>query len=145
MREELGRGSTERVDRSEKLASLILFARITREPHHSHCRAAWPSRPRMDVIERLTILMLSQTHTMVLPCQLVCALLAFSGMEAEPASIKRRTVPMSQRLRFGIFLAPFHKPGSTAAAMTRRGLASITPQALSYPPRRSRSFSGGQA
>ena len=111
MREELGRGSTEQVDRSEKLASLILFARITREPHHSHCRAAWPSRPRMDVIERLTILMLSQTHTMVLPCQLVCAPLAFSGMEAEPASIKRRTVPMSQRLRFGLFLAPFHKPG----------------------------------
>ena len=32
-------------------------------------------------------------------------------MEAEPASIKRRTVPMGQRLRFGIFLAPFHKPG----------------------------------
>jgi limonene 1,2-monooxygenase len=32
-------------------------------------------------------------------------------MEAEPASIKRRSVPMSQRLRFGIFLAPFHKPG----------------------------------
>src|SRR5271169_2949577 len=65
----------------------------------------------MDVSERLTRLMLSQTHTMVLPCQLVCAPLAFSGMEAEPASIKRRTVPMSQRLRFGIFLAPFHKPG----------------------------------
>src|SRR4029077_16633848 len=77
--------------------------------HHSQCRAAWPSRPQMDVSERLT--RLSQTHIMVLPCQLVCAPVAFSGMEAEPASIKRRTVPMSQRLRFGIFLAPFHKPG----------------------------------
>jgi limonene 1,2-monooxygenase len=32
-------------------------------------------------------------------------------MEAEHASIKRRTVTMSQRLRFGIFLAPFHRPG----------------------------------
>src|SRR6476620_11008062 len=48
---------------------------------------------------------------MVLPCQLVCAPVAFSGVEAEPASINRRTVPMNQRLRFGIFLAPFHKPG----------------------------------
>ena len=59
---------------------------------------------------------------------------------------------MGQRLRFGIFLAPFHKPGinptlalhsdlelsngSTAAAMTKHGLASITPRALSCPPRR---------
>src|SRR5512137_1830336 len=34
--------------------------------------------------------------------------------DQEPAkapSKKRRNVPMSQRLRFGIFLAPFHKPG----------------------------------
>lgn len=59
---------------------------------------------------------------------------------------------MSQRLRFGIFLAPFHKPGINptlalqsdlissngwiAAAMMRRGSASITPLAPSSPPLR---------
>ena len=60
---------------------------------------------------------------------------------------------MTQRLRFGIFLAPFHKPGINptlalqseisissngwiAAAMMRRGSASITPLAPSSPPLR---------
>ena len=58
---------------------------------------------------------------------------------------------MTHRLRFGIFLAPFHKPGinptlalesdlelirgSIAAATMRRGSASIIPPARRFPPR----------
>jgi hypothetical protein len=65
----------------------------------------------MDVSEHLTRLMLSQTHNGLTLSACLCTVSLFSGMEAEPASVNRRTVPMSQRLRFGIFLAPFHKPG----------------------------------
>ena len=112
---------------------------------------AWPSRPRTDVSEYLPRVPISKACNR-LPCQLVRGLLAFTGMEAELASIKRRTALMGQRLRFGIFshhsisLASIRRwrctaisnlsNGSTAAAMTKHGLASITPQALSCPPRR---------